>query len=303
MERPHTQSQGVTRSFGELTEAFLLSKQVSGCTEATLATYHLWLNRFQDTIGSKPDVLSVHKFFANLQERGFGPQSLHQGYRRIGAFLRWCSDVGELPGDLMKGLHIRTPKTLPQVPTEEELRKVLQQCSNTLIGKRHRALLLTLADSGLRASEALHLLVENWNPSDRSLFIRCGKGRKDRVTFLSPTTARAIRDYLGMRVQMAPEDFLFVDASSQPLKRRHLIQILHRLSEKAGLPPHRRLHPHSLRHFAATSWLRNGVGLDEVRRLLGHESLNTTLRYSSLVASDLQHAHKKAAAIERMRLG
>jgi site-specific recombinase XerD len=65
---------------------------------------------------------------------------------------------------------------------------------------------------------------------------------------------------------------------------------------------HRRLHPHALRHFAATSWLRAGAGLDEVRRLLGHESLNTTLRYSSLVGRDLQEAHKKASAIERLRL-
>ena len=52
----------------------------------------------------------------------------------------------------------------------------------------------------------------------------------------------------------------------------------------------------------ATSWLRGGTGLDEVRRLLGHESLSTTLRYSSLVGADLQRAHRKAGAIERLRL-
>jgi site-specific recombinase XerD len=80
------------------------------------------------------------------------------------------------------------------------------------------------------------------------------------------------------------------------------VQILHRLSNKAGLPAHRRLHPHALRHFAATSWLRGGAGLDEVRRLLGHESLSTTLRYSSLVGADLQRAHKRAGAIERLRI-
>ncbi len=57
------------------------------------------------------------------------------------------------------------------------------------------------------------------------------------------------------------------------MKPRHLVQILHRLSQKAKLPDPRRLHPHALRHFAVTSWLRGGAGLDEVRRLLGHESL------------------------------
>lgn len=105
-----------------------------------------------------------------------------------------------------------------------------------------------------------------------------------------------------MRRVLASEDFLFVDQRNRVLKQRHLLQILHRLSRRVGLPAHRKIHPHALRHFAATSWLRNGVGLDEVRRLLGHESLNTTLRYSSLVARDLQQAHKKAAAIERMGL-
>ena len=102
---------------------------------------------------------------------------------------------------------------------------------------------------------------------------------------------------------MSWEDFLFVDARNRPLKKRHLAQILHCLSQRVGLTPHRWIHPHALRHFAATSWLRNGVGLDEVRRLLCHESLSTTLGYLSLVSSDLQAAHKRAGAIERMRLG
>jgi site-specific recombinase XerD len=175
-------------------------------------------------------------------------------------------------------------------------------CGDRLTGRRNRALILVMADAGLRASEVLRLLVEDWTPAQRSLFVRSGQGQKDRVVFVSPTTARALKEYLGTRRVLAPEDFLFLDSQSRPLKRRHLIQFLHRLSERAGLPAHRRLHPHVLRHFAATSWLRNGVGLDKVRRLLGHESLNTTLRYSPLVSADLQQAHRKAGAIERMRL-
>jgi site-specific recombinase XerD len=100
----------------------------------------------------------------------------------------------------------------------------------------------------------------------------------------------------------SPEAFLFSDRTGQPLKPRHLLHILHRLSAKAGLSPQRRLHPHALRHFAATGWLRSGAGLDEVRRLLGHENLTTTLRYSSLVGADLERAHRKASAIERLHL-
>jgi integrase/recombinase XerD len=293
----------IAQSLGELAEAFWLSKQVSGCTGATLDAYRHWLLLFRQEVGEAAHAVSVRRFFAKLQERGLSHSSVHQAYRSLKTFLRWAVAIGAIASNPLLGFSIRTPKTLPQVPTEEDVRAVVQRCSDTLIGRRNRALILVLADSGLRASEVLHLLVEDWNPQERGLFVRSGKGRKDRVSFLSPTTARAIKDYLGKRLGMSREDFLFIGARNRPLKRRHLVQILHRLSQKAGLTPQRRIHPHALRHFAATSWLRNGVGLDEVRRLLGRESLSTTLRYSSLVSSDLQAAHKRAGAIERMRLG
>lgn len=111
-----------------------------------------------------------------------------------------------------------------------------------------------------------------------------------------------LKDYLATRKLLGPEDFPWVNDDGTPMNPRNLIQILHRLSKKAGLLNARRLHPHALRHYAATSWIRNGVGLDEVRRLLGHETVATTLRYSSLVSPGLKEAHRKAAVIERMHL-
>ena len=197
---------------------------------------------------------------------------------------------------------MRTPTTLPGVPTEDELRAVLACCPATLEGVRNRAMILTMADAGLRAGEVVRLLVEDWNPQERSLLVRSGKGQKDRVSFVGATTTRALRNYRALRPLVGREDWLFADARRRPLTPRHLVQVLHRLSARAGLLRNRRLHPHALRHFAATSWLRNDIGLDQVRRLLGHASLHTTLRYSSLVASDLQRAHKNAGAIERAAL-
>jgi site-specific recombinase XerD len=70
--------------------------------------------------------------------------------------------------------------------------------------------------------------------------------------------------------------FLFVDRRGQALKQRHLAQIIHRVSTKAGLAHHRRLHPHRLRHFAATSWLRGGAGPAGFMPALGdHAALAT----------------------------
>jgi site-specific recombinase XerD len=264
-----------------------------------LYIYSWWLRRL---LGDAPEVsaLVVRTFFTGLQSHSVSLQ--HQAYRTLKTFFRWCIETGLLHEDPLRGFTMRTPKTLPNVPTEEELRAVLAACPDTLEGTRNRTLMLVLADSGLRASEVLHLLIEDWRPGDRGLFVRAGKGQKDRVAFIGPTTTRALKAWLARHPQPSGEAFLFCDREGRPLKRRHLVQILHRLSRKAGLPDHRRLHPHALRHFAATSWLRGGAGLDEVRRLLGHESLNTTLRYSSLVGADLQRAHRRAGAIERLHL-
>ncbi len=242
----------------------------------------------------------MRTFFAGLQHRS--PSHQHQAYRTLKTFFRWGLAVALLHDDPLRGFTMRVPKTLPAVPTEDDLRAVLMACPGSLEGIRNRALILTLADAGLRASEVLHLLIEDWRPADRGLFVRSGKGRKDRVAFIGPTTTRALKVWIVRHPVPTAESFLFTDRRGRPLKPRHLVQILHRLSRKAGLPPSRRLHPHALRHFAATSWLRGGAGLDEVRRLLGHESLSTTLRYSSLVGADLQRAHRKAGAIERLRL-
>jgi site-specific recombinase XerD len=280
-------------------EAFLLTKKVAGCTGDTLRTYEPWLRRFTG-FTSDASALEVRRFFVTLQDCSASYR--HQAYRTLRTFFRWCIEVGTLTENPLRGFTMRCPKTLPDVPTEEELRAVLATCPETLHGTRNRALLLVLADSGLRAGEVLHLLVEDWRPSDRGLFVRAGKGRKDRVAFIGPTTTRALKAWLARHPLAAPEAHLFCDHQGRPLKQRHLLQVLHRLSAKVGLPTHRRLHPHALRHFAATSWIRNGAGLDEVRRLLGHESLATTLRYSSLVGVDLARAHKRAGAIERLRL-
>jgi len=293
------------RSIANLAEAFLVSKVVGGCSERTVGVYRSWLDKFRAHVGEDPaalDSVAVVQFFIDLREHGLSASTVHQAYRTLKTFTRWLLATGVLRGNPLAGLSIKMPSILPEVPTEDELRAVLACCPPTLVGARNRAMILTMADAGLRAGEVLRLLVEHWNPAERSLFVRAGKGQKDRVSFVGATTTRAIRDYLAMKTLVSREDCLFVDVEGRPLKIRHLVQILHRLSARAGLSPNRRLHPHALRHLAATSWLRHGVGLDQVRRLLGHASLHTTLRYSSLVAADLQRAHKDAGAIERAAL-
>lgn len=215
----------------EAVDAFLLAKRVAGCTQRTLDTYGWWLERFASSV---PEVspLSVRQFFAGLQHLSASRQ--HQAYRTLKTFLRWCVETALLTENPMQGFSMRKPKTLPAVPTEEELQAVVTACADTLEGMRNRTVLLVLADAGYARTNCCTCWLRIGGRAAGGLFVRAGKGRKDRVAL-------------------------------------------------------------------ATSWLR-GAELEKVRRLLGHESLSTTLRYSNLVGADLQRARKRAGAIERLRL-
>ncbi len=158
-----------------LGEAFLLSKQVGGCSVATLRAYRAWVKQLRVRVGDDPTALDaavVTRFFAGLRERGLSASTIHQAYRSLKTFVRWLQAAGALDRSPLAGLSIGIPTTLPQVPTGEELRTVLDCCPSTLVGTRNHALILVMADAGLRASEVLRLLVEDWNPQERSLFIR-----------------------------------------------------------------------------------------------------------------------------------
>jgi len=248
-------------------EAFLLSRRVANCSAATLRIYETNLGRFARVVGpavALEDVSTraIQHYLVGLHET-MKPISAAQHDRNLRAFFRWAATAGLLASDPMRGIpRPRIPLPLPVVPTEEELRVVLMACAATFEGVRHCAVILTMAHAGLRAGELTHARVRDWNPADLRIMVRSGKGRKDRVTFLSPATAEGIRQHLAMRPGVGDSDPLFADAHGRALRSRHVVQILHRLSARAGLPTDRRVHPHTLRHFAATSWLRNGVGLD-----------------------------------------
>src|SRR6202022_315127 len=103
---------------------------------------------------------------------------------------------------------MRIPRILPRVPEDQSVRQLLQTCSQTFEGRRNRALVALLADSGLRISEALRLRIEDVSFSTRTLDVRGGKGGKDGVGFFGAEAAHLLRAWLAARREATPEDYL-----------------------------------------------------------------------------------------------
>lgn len=276
---------------------FIQSRQVGGCSPRTLAIYEANLRRFAAVAPAElKDCTSqfVTEYIAGLQER-LKPASVHQHYRTLKTFFRWCMDVEAIPKNPMNSLRMRIPKSLPRVPEPGNVKKLLAACGDNWYGRRNRALIGLLIDSGLRISEALALRVGDLNLQDGTISIRNGKGGKDGIGFFGAEASRHVRSWLKSRIDLHPDDLLFCTKDDRPLTRQVAGRILYRLSAKAGL--RRKIGPHALRHYAATSLLRQTGDLELVRKVLRHESLTMTLRYAQLTGTDVSTKFRRASPL------
>jgi site-specific recombinase XerD len=233
-------------SLSKAVEAFLLSRSVGGCTSRTVQLYREVLTAFTNSV-AVPDVrecslVVAQTYLTRLRER-VNATTTHLHFSKLRAFFAWCVESGLLSESPLRGVSMRAPKTLPRVPEDETVRRLLQACSDTFEGRRNRALVALLADSGLRISEALRLRIEDVNFAARTVNVRAGKGQKDGVGFFGAETAQHLRNWLAKRREAQLEDHLFTDKRGRSLTRSHGVHILHRLSERAGLP--RKVGPHA----------------------------------------------------------
>lgn len=177
-------------------------------------------------------------------------------------------------------------------PDDEDVRALLAACLNTFEGRRNRALIAVAADSGLRKGELRQLRVGAVDLATHMLRVYGGKGQKDGVGFFGETTASLVRTWLLAHPDPRSAAFLFATRAGMPLGPSAITRILHRISVRAGLE--RKIGPHALRHYAATTILRRTGDLELVRRVLRHTTLIMALRYATLtqteIAAKFQHA-------------
>lgn len=193
---------------------------------------------------------------------------------------------------------MRAPKTLPKVPTDDDVRALLAACPPTFEGRRNRLLVALAADGGLRKEELRQLRISDVDSGLRRIRVVAGKGQKDRVGFFGDAAASILRAWLAVHPDPRPPAFLFVTRQGQLLGPYALVCILYRLSARAGLP--RKIGPHALRHYAATAvWRRTG-DLELVRRLLGHGTLAMALRYVAVADTELAALYRQASPLDHL---
>lgn len=176
------------------------------------------------------------------------------------------------------GLELSVPsreQRIPDLLTRAEVARILSACANV----KHRVLLTTCYGCGLRVSEVVNLQIGHIDSERQLLRIVQGKGRKDRLVILSPSLLELLRQYWQI---LKPPLWLFpgqrVDA---PMSLETGQRVFKRAKHRAGIDKVGGIH--SLRHAYATHQLEDGMPIHQLQRLLGHQNIQSTLRYAHWV--------------------
>jgi site-specific recombinase XerD len=177
----------------------------------------------------------------------------------------------------------RRDTTLITFLDEPEVKALIAACDQTRwAGRRDRALLALAAQTGLRASELTALTTADLHLGTGAYVSTLGKGRKQRITPLTPAVVGILRAWLTERAQI-PGDALFPTRRGTPMTRDALERRLtvHTRTATTTCPTlaEKNVTPHVLRHTAAMRLLRAGVDTTVIALWLGHEKVATTAVY------------------------
>jgi len=280
--------------------SFLLDRRANGVTKATLDFYRYQLLHLQKWCAANGldlgdlSTQALRSFLVTRQD--FSHNAVCESARRLRTFFSWCANEQICP-NLSAGIRLprREIKTIQSLSLIQ-VKALLDQCrGSTFQQRRDDALLRVLVDSGLRVGELVALDVPHLDLDGCRVFVRTGKGRKQRIVPVGARTIRALAKYLAVRSREYPTcEALFVGHNGRRMTTRHAHNHICRLAKRAGVEGVR-CSPHVLRHTFAKLFLERGGSVFVLQEILGHNSLAMTRRYVALANTDVAEAHRRAS--------
>jgi site-specific recombinase XerD len=262
-----------------------------------LTVFSRWLERDLATL----EPADVREYRLVLLKNGAAAQTVNRKLASLAAFGSWAVQAGVLASN--PALNVKSVETVALAPKwldKKERNALIQALKDDLQKSRIRyprlwvlrlrdAVVVTLLlNTGLRVSEVANLRVCDIFLSERkaSLTVRAGKGGKQRSVPINSEARRLLDEWFSVRPDSGSE-MLFIGQRGEPMQVRSVQIAVARYAKLAGLD---NVTPHVCRHTFAKALLDNGVTLEKVAALLGHESLDTTRIYVTPGEKDLQDA-------------
>lgn len=274
----------------------------------TVAAYARDLKEFCEFLAAKASGVAlkgvgasqIRQYIAHLFDaRGYDSRTVCRKLSSIRALYRFLKITGVVEND--PAFAIPGPSVAKRKPAPLKVDEVMKLLRTSLAGRtdaarlRDTAIMELLYASGVRRAEVAGVRLADVDLAERTIRIT-GKGNKQRIVVINRSAAAAIEAYLRVRPRSA-DPALFLGRGGRALTPKHVWRIFNNIYRVSGIQKH--ASPHTLRHSFATHLVENGVDLETVRELLGHESLATTGVYLQLAMGHKRRAYDEAHPRDR----
>jgi integrase/recombinase XerD len=231
----------------------------------------------------------ISVFITAAQSSGLMPSTINTKLSILTSFFESLREEGQMTQQpVLRRCHrLLTPTGLPKPMPDTDLTAFFK----AIDAVRDRLIFLCMLRCGLRVSEVCALSWDAIDLSAGTIRINRGKGQVDRIVYLSPDVEQALRVW---RDHHTPGRYLFPSRTrtKEHLSRYQINVLMDQYLAAAGLTRH--YSPHCLRHTFATQLLNAGVPLEVLKELMGHHSVQITLRYTQLYDATKRHQYEQA---------
>ena len=281
-----------------------LQKERRG-SDHTIRCYQSDLNQMQRymveayEVGDLTSIESewIRSWVVELVKAGKSPRTIHRKVSVYRTFVKYARRQGFMTTNPAESVVLpKVEKRMPEVVPEHAMNQLFAEevFETDWKGRRDRSMMALLYETGIRMSELIGLKVEDVNGARKELRVY-GKGRKERVLPLLPSTLESIMQHV-MDRPVGGDDLFVTDAGSSLYPSFVYRRVNHYLGEVSSL---QKCSPHVLRHTFATHLLNRGAELAAVKDLLGHASLSSTQVYTQHTTARLKEFHNASPLNKR----
>ena len=274
----------------DFVQMFLAAKHVEGCSDKTIHYYDSTIRNILLSVGKNIKQITtddIREYLDNYQTKsGISKVTIDNIRRILSSFFAWLEAEDYILKNPIKRIHkVKTGKTVKETYSDEALELMRDNCEC----RRDLALIDLLASTGMRVGELVNLDREDIDFQNRECIV-LGKGNKQRLVYFDARAKIHLQNYLDSRTDDNPA--LFVSLQ-RPFKRFQISGVEIRLRELGRKLNINKVHPHKFRRTLATMAIDKGMPIEQVKQLLGHQNVDTTLQYAMVNQNNVKLSHHR----------
>ena len=284
-----------TNGIPQVVQLFLTALAIEDKSQGTLREYKMHVMHMLQSIPKPFDKITTNDLRVYLYNYkhtcNISNSTLEHTRIIINVFYNWCKNnnlVTVNPCELINP--IKVPKTKREPLDSMELELIREACENI----REKALVDFLYSTGCRVEETSMMKLSDIDWKSHCAEVRHGKGDKSRTVYFNPECELSLKKYLKERTNKTEYVFSPTRKINTPyLSKRSIEKIISKIASRVQLESGKHITPHIFRHTTATIALNNGMPVEQVQKMLGHEHLDTIMIYAKVNNSQIQDSHKK----------